>query len=184
MRISKAFMTINLSIALFFLSSCSSTESKIQPEAKEIYVSSENEKYIPVLGNKYDDNSTFTVGEIVFSVTKVSIIDGYDSTKLARISYTVKNNGGIDIVPNEFWYRYVIVTQGDGNPLAIGALPLEEKNKAIKETVQQAELPLKKNKSIEVSSIYVIEDESKITLTFFDTDFNKIGSKEYELTVD
>lgn len=185
MKVSKVLITTSLGISLFLLASCSPSESKTTTEIKETNVSSEikeeNKKYIPDLENKFDKDSTFSVSEISYSITNVSIVEGVNSTKLAKVSYEVKNNANTAVIPNEFWYRYVTVTQGGEEPLAIGALSLEEKDKSIHETIQQAELPLKKNKTVAASAVYVIEDTSDVTLTFFNTDFSKIGSKEYEL---
>lgn len=163
----------------FFLSACSVKESTSQKkESDQIIIDT---PYLLGEGSIKASKDNVAIGDINYLVTNISTISGVNDTKLALISFTVTNKTKQEINPNEFWFRYVKVTQNSDEPLSIGALPYEKKDNREGKRIQLANQPLKKGDSVDVAVAYIVDGATDLNVTFMDTEFNEIVKNVYLL---
>lgn len=170
----------------FVLTSCGTPEKKKTAETKTAEANESSQiridtPYLPKSGSIKVSGENVAIGDIDFSIKKVSKLDGVNGTKLAFIQYKVTNNTQQKNRPSEFWYRYVRVTQDSNIPLTVGALPFEEKENKNGKLLKKANRFLEKEQTTDGAVLYVLENDSDVKITYLDTDYQEISSQNYSL---
>lgn len=164
---------------LFFLSACAVKEERSQDKESEGIII--DTPYLLEEGSIITSGENVTIGAINYSLSKVSTIAGVNNTKLAIIYFKVTNKTKQEIIPNEFWFRYVKVTQNNEDPLPIGALPYENKEDNNGQLIKQANQGLKKDTTVDVAVAYILDGTADLNVIFMNTEYKELAKNSYSV---